>query len=223
MEIARRRCTRRSEGRTWVAGDRTQIFVDRFDEIVTHILEYRPRHDLEKISVERRRQTTAGQGTYTCRMEMIEIGAGPDHLLKLRKREAARWPPGIIRSQVAADDVRVRDIGHQRTEIPAASQISRRIDLHRLVKVRVASRQELGLGAVVMATIAVGYGIHDIAAESDQCRIFSLQIERNRCNRKTDLDERFMVIAIRGSCLCLDTWRADPHPSENDGREGWRD
>jgi hypothetical protein len=70
---------------------------------------------------------------------MIEVFAGPQNLLKLPKRHATYRSSGFVRSQVAADNIRIRGRPHW-TEIISAAQIKCRIKFCRfLTKVWVMS------------------------------------------------------------------------------------
>src|ERR1700739_4620443 len=99
-------------------------------------------------------------------MEMVEIFTRPDDLHKLRKRVAALRPPGLIRRQVARNNVwtNISSIrcwrvggwlgtrrkptdrgawGHGRTEVRASGQVGRRVDHLRLPKVGVTAIGEI--------------------------------------------------------------------------------
>ena len=73
---ARRRLTRD-------AGDRAQIFVDRTEVMVRHIVIDRPWHYLEKSAVERSGQTIPVGSPSTCWMEVIHVYTCPNDLDKL--------------------------------------------------------------------------------------------------------------------------------------------
>src|SRR5580765_6552462 len=113
-------------------GDRTQILVDGFEVTVSHVVIDGPRHDLKKIGVERLRNAAGvDRASRTSWMGVIHIHAGSEDLFEFGERVASFRAPGLIRSQVARDDVRrTRD---ERAEVPAPAQIGRRIDLFRLV------------------------------------------------------------------------------------------
>ena len=76
MEGARRR-------RACNAGDCAQIFVDRLNIVVTHVLEGEPRHYLEKVAAERGREAVFGYGGGTSRMEVVKVRAMPHNFKKL--------------------------------------------------------------------------------------------------------------------------------------------
>src|SRR5260370_36989909 len=89
-------------------------------------------------------------------MKVIKVFAGPEDCEKLFKRVILfRQSSFGRRRQVAGDDVG-RRWPRYRTEIIAAAQVGRRIDLRRvLVKVWVPSRAAFGSGSGVVAAIAV--------------------------------------------------------------------
>ena len=65
------------------------------------------------------------------------------------------------------------------TKIPAAAQVGRGVDLRRLAKVWVSAREEFGSRASTVATIAVALCVDNVATESHQCAVFSIQIQRD--------------------------------------------
>src|SRR5271154_154252 len=118
--------------------------------MVGHTVKCWPGHDLKKIAIDGRRNAVCwrrnGQSCGTGWMDVIEICALPQDLLKLLKRVASFRPPSLIRSQVARDNVwtNIRSIfrgriagtwGHSRTEVRASGQVSGRVDFLRLAEV----------------------------------------------------------------------------------------
>jgi hypothetical protein len=97
-------------------------------------------------------------------MKVIKIFAGPEDCEKLFKRVIPfRQSSFGRRRQVAGDDVG-RRWPRYRTEIIAAAQVGRRIDLRRvLVKVWDPSREEFGIGTGAVAAIAVGLSVDNVA------------------------------------------------------------
>jgi hypothetical protein len=154
--------------------------------MVSHVLEIEPRHDLEKITIERSRHAACVDDARRARrMEMIHVHASSYDLNKLRKRMAAFRQPGLVRCQIAGDDMR-RIAWDYRTEIPAATQVGRLIDHLRLAKVRVSAQKELVIaGACVVASIAVACCVYKVAAQPNERTILPVKVERNRCYRET--------------------------------------
>src|ERR1039457_575193 len=105
-------------------------------------------------------------------MQVVEIDAGPDDLLKLGERVAAFRHARLIRCQIAGDDEGTRIVWIQtgRAEDRAATQVNGRIELLRLTEVRVKARKEVEVrgAAAVVAGIAVAPDVDQIAAQSYQ-------------------------------------------------------
>src|SRR5215470_8978992 len=143
-------------GRTCHARYGAQVLIDGAQVMVSHVLEIEPRHDLQKITIERwRHAACVNDARRTRRMEMIHIHACPDDLNKLFKSVPPFWQAGFVRCQIAGDNVR-RTAWHERTEIPAASQIGGRINHLWLTKVRVTARKKLVVARpCVVATVAI--------------------------------------------------------------------
>ena len=113
-------------------------------------------------------------------MEVVQVYSGPHDLNKFRKRVASYGESGLIRCQVAGNDV--RSAWCYCTKIPAAAKVGRRIDYRRLAKVWITAWQELSdrrAGAV--ALIAGDMCVDNIAAQPDQRQVFSVQIELDGC------------------------------------------
>ena len=92
--------------RTFDARNSAQIFVDRPDVVVSHVLKAGPRHDLQKVAVKWRWKALAVGNACTGWMKVIKIFAGPQDREKLVKSVAPFRPSGFIGRQVAGDDVR---------------------------------------------------------------------------------------------------------------------
>src|SRR5438552_18662258 len=74
--------------------------------MVRHILKRGPRHDLEKITIERSVEAVRGSSSGTVGVEMIEVFAGPHDFIKFSKGGTPFPPAGFVRCQVAGNDVR---------------------------------------------------------------------------------------------------------------------
>src|SRR3984893_9588619 len=94
----------------------------------------RPGHDLEKSSVERRRDAFPVRSPCAGRMHLVHINAGTHDGFELRKSVAAFSPPGLVGCQVARNNVweHSRRPGNQ-NEVSTAAQVRLRIDLRRLL------------------------------------------------------------------------------------------
>ena len=71
----------------------------------------RPRHDLEQIAVEGRRDAISVGGPGAGGMDVIGVHAGPHDAQEGRIAVSAFGKPGGIRGQVPGDDVRERTVG----------------------------------------------------------------------------------------------------------------
>ena len=87
-------------GATLEAGDGAQERVDRFELKIRHVLKIGPRHNLEQIAVERKKETVGGYGGGACGMDMIQVFAGPYDLNEIRQRVAALRQSGLIGCQI---------------------------------------------------------------------------------------------------------------------------
>src|SRR5437764_8663824 len=124
-------------------------------------------------------------------------------------------PSSFVWSQIARDDVWERPWPWERTKIPTATQVGCGIDLRRLAKVWVAAWGEFGFRAGTVATIAVALCVDNVAAESHECAVFSLQIQRYRryCEALSNL--RCFVFPIVVVTRCLSLWGEDRDPHKN--------
>src|ERR1700687_2667926 len=175
----RRRITRN-------AGDRAQIFVDSTQVVVRHVVIDRPWHYLKDSAVERGWQTTPIGGAGTGWMEVIHVDACPYDLNKLFKCVTSFRQPSFVRGQIARDDVWKWTWPGEGTKIPAATQVGRGVELRRLAKVWVSAWGEFGSRASTVATIAVALCVDNVATESHQCAVFSIQIQRDRGDLETN-------------------------------------
>ncbi len=132
--------------------------------MVSHVAKGRPRHDLKKTPVEGSRDAVGTGGAGTGRMPEFQVYSRPQDLNKLLQRVVSLREPALARSQVAADDIRKPWRG-ERTEVRAATEVSRWIDLGRvLAKVWVSARDEFGRRVGRVATVAIHLGIDNVAA-----------------------------------------------------------
>jgi hypothetical protein len=121
-------------------------------------------------------------------MEVIHVDACPYDLNKLVKCVTPFRKPSFVRGQIARDDVWKWTWPGEGTKIPAATQVGRRVDLRRLAKVWVSAWGEFGSRASTVATIAVALCVDNVATESHQCSVFSIQIQRDRGYLETNLN-----------------------------------
>src|SRR6202521_2577538 len=123
----------------------------------------RPRHDLEKTPVERRRDAFPVGGSCAGRMHFVHIDAGSHDGFELRKSVSSFSPPGLVWRQVARNNVwehsrRPRN----QNEVSTAAQVCLRIDLCGfLAKVRISTHGKFGGWARRVATIAVTLRINN--------------------------------------------------------------
>src|SRR5579864_1151536 len=99
----------------------------------------------------------------------------------------------------------MRRAWYQLTEVPAATQVRRNINLLGRVKKwasQVRVRSELRRGASAVTAIALGLYIDNVAAESHQVAILTMEIELHRSGLKASLDpaSSFTVVVV----VCLD-------------------
>jgi hypothetical protein len=147
-------------------------------------------------------------------MEVIHVNARPDDLKKLFKCVAAFRPSAFVRCQVARDDVWKRTGTGERTKIPAATEVSRRVYHSRLTEIWVAARCVFSLRASAVTAIAVSLRIDNIAPQSHECPVFAFQIQLDRGYRETNFDSGVGAIIIRVS-----TRRLDRHSQKNNRNE----
>src|SRR3982074_2887119 len=153
--------------------------------MVSHIAIYGPGQYLVSIAIGRRRQTSSVGGTGTGWMEVIHVDACPHDLSKLFKCVTPFRPPSFVRGQIARDDMWKWTWPGEGTKIPAPTQVSRRVNLSRLAKVWVTTHGEFGSRASAVATIAVALCVDNVAAQSHQCPVFSIQIQWDRGDGET--------------------------------------
>jgi len=121
-------------------------------------------------------------------MEVIHVDACPYDLNKLFKCVTAFRQPSFVRGQIARDDMRKWAWPGEGTEISAAAQVGGRVNLRRLAKVWISTRSEFGFRASAVATIAVTLCVYNVAAQSYQCPVFSIQLQRDRGDGETLLN-----------------------------------
>src|SRR5881409_466276 len=113
------------------ARDSTEIFVDRLQVMVGHILKRGPRHDLENITIEGRREAVCGYGSGTVWMQVLKVCSMPHDFQKFRKRGTPLRPASFVGRQIAGHNVRRIWCLSKRSEIEPAAQIGRRINFFR--------------------------------------------------------------------------------------------
>jgi len=147
--------------------------------MVTQVFELKPRHDLEKITVEGTRNAARVESTsLTRRVQMVHIHACSHDEAKLVKRVAPFRQSSSVGSQIAGDDV--RGARYQRAEIPPSAQVRRRIDPFWLAKEWVSAREELVVSrASVVTIIAKAYPVYQVAAQAHQRSVPPGEIQRD--------------------------------------------
>ena len=121
--------------------------------------------------------------------------------------------------QVARDDVRIFRLCYQWTEVPAATQIGRKIDLFGRGKIwasQVWIRRELCRGAGAVTPVAIGLYIDDVAAQSHQGSILMVEIELYRSGVKASLHPALPFAVVFALCLC----RRFAHQAERESYPG---
>jgi len=93
VQVARRR-------RSGDARNRTQIFVDGPEVMLSHVVVDRPWHYLEKFAIKGRWKAVCGYSGGTGWMDVIHVNACPDDLNKLSKGVASFRPPSFVWRQV---------------------------------------------------------------------------------------------------------------------------
>jgi hypothetical protein len=121
-------------------------------------------------------------------MEVIHVDACPHNLNKLFKCVTPFRTTSFVRAQIARDDVWKWAWPGEGTEISAAAQVGSRINLRRLAKVWISTRSEFGFRASAVATIAVALRVDNVAAQSYQCPVLSIQLQRDRGDGETLLN-----------------------------------
>src|SRR5580658_8504948 len=177
-----------------------------------HILKVWPRHDLEKISVDGRRNAVCRRGSRQSRctgwMDVVQVVAGPQDFLELSERAAPFGLTGFVRRQVAGNNVRTNiapifcwgvDTGYWgdgRPEVRASSQISGRIGFLLLAKVRVETISEIEVRRATrgVTKVAIVCAVDQIAAQAHKVPVFPIQIQRNRRYLETYTDASGLVV-----------------------------
>jgi hypothetical protein len=94
-----------------------------------------PRHYLEKSAIKRWRQTISVGGTSAGGMEVIHVHASPHDPEKFFKGVAPFRSSGLVRSQIARNNMRERTWSGKRSEVSATTQVGRLMNPGRLVEV----------------------------------------------------------------------------------------
>src|ERR1700739_483552 len=165
-----------------------EVFVDRSNVVLGQTLIFGPGHDLQLVAGEWRRKTTRRLACRARRMQVIEVHSGSKDLAELIESVPTFGEAGFVGSQVARDNMRRIGGWQQRTKVSSASQVSRRIDLCWLAKIRVSAGKIFGLGTGRVAVIAAAAGINQITAQADKTPVFAFHVERHRCDFKAPLD-----------------------------------
>jgi hypothetical protein len=97
--------------------------------MVGHIRKNRPRHHLQKIPIERKRQAVGRRArTGTAGVNVIEVRAVPHHVQEVRKCVTSLRPTRFIRRQVARIEVNnATRATRERTKIVPSCEIVRRV------------------------------------------------------------------------------------------------
>src|SRR5260370_23859621 len=129
-------------------------------------------------------------------MEVIHVYTSPYDLDELRKRVPSFRPTGFIGSEIARNYVWER-VGGIRAKIPAAAEVGRLIDqlppsvgsegLKQKVWISVCG-EYVGARAAIVATVTVGLGVDNVAAQSHQGAVLPGQVERDRSDREALLN-----------------------------------
>lgn len=167
------------------AGNRTQVLVDGANVVVRQALKIGPRHDLEKISVERRvrRKAAFGYGIRTVWMKVIKIFASPEDFEELWKGVIPFRQSSFGRRRQVAGNNGGRRWPRYRRENPPSTQVGLGIDLLRLAKEWVSTPDELRSRAGIVAIIAATK-VHQVASQSHQSAILIVQVQMNWRNFK---------------------------------------
>src|SRR5215469_11672192 len=149
-------------------------------------------------------------------MEVVHVDTCPYDLNKLLKCVPPFRKPSFVRGQIARDEVLKRKGTRpgEGTKIPAATQISRRVNLSRLAEIWVATRSEFCSRTMAVTTIAICLGVDDIAAQSHQRPIFPCQIQRDRGYGETNFDSGLGVVIVGVSAGWFDR-----HPRKENRNE----
>src|ERR1700730_13631473 len=126
----------------------------------------RPRHDLQKTPVERMWEAFPVGSPCAGWMHIIRIDASTHDGFELRKTVASFSPPGLVRRQVARNNVRKRS-GRPRNqnEVSTAAQVCLRIDLRGFfTEVRVSTHGKFRWGTPRVPTIASAHPIDVLAS-----------------------------------------------------------
>src|ERR1700757_3017427 len=113
--------------------------------MIRHVCIDRPWHDLEKSAVERSWEAFPVGCSSAGRMHFVRIDASSDDGLECGKSVSTFGHPGLVRRQVARNNVREGSRSRKRTEVSTAAQVCLGIDLRGfLTEVRVSTHGEFG-------------------------------------------------------------------------------
>ncbi len=178
--------------------------------MVSHAPEKRPAHDLEQIAVEGRHETVGrrargGRRASATWMYVIEVGALPHDLDELRVAVSTCRQPRFVWCQIAGVKVRNLVLGRKRPEwakIPASAQIVVRIYLccsakRRGKQIGIAVRDDKFCSwACRVTAVAVAHSVDNIATQTHQRPVFSLQVQGNRSDFKPSLNSTLISLVI---------------------------
>src|SRR6185437_10862321 len=122
-------------------------------------------------------------------MHIVRIDAGAQDGFECRKSIPSFGPPGLVRSQVARNNVWERSRPRKWTEVVTPSQVRLWIDFCGLLaKVGITARGKFRWWSGRVATIAVSHCVNNVAAQSHQAPVFPYQIQRDRCDLEPSLN-----------------------------------
>src|SRR5215469_18760189 len=114
------------------------------------------------------------------------------------------------------------------TEILASRQVVRRVDRYRSAEggrkqIWISRRCILDAGIEGVTPVAIGLCVDDITAQSNQCAILSIEIQRHRSNLKASFDLRFIIVDLVSLVvviLCAYLRGSDEHRSQAEQDHG---
>ena len=184
------------------AWDGAQECVNGHKLTVSRVLKVRPRHDLQQVAIERRKQAIRCMSEVTIGVGVIQVHTCPHGQHELRKRVPAFWQPGFIWCQVSGNNVHRTTWTWEHPEIPAAPEVRRRIDLLGASEWALGGPAEVGIPggnvlsrrAVAVAAVAIASDVDQIASQAHHIRVFSGHVQCNRGRLETDLNHLFFVL-----------------------------
>src|SRR5579859_5558841 len=137
-------------------------------------------------------------------MNLIVVFSCTQYGEELLKRAPAFGPSGLVWSQVARIKVQQLSLAAEWTEVAAAAQIGGWIDnfgpgvwtMRRRQEIGVPRPNVLGLWTLAMTPVAVHLCIDNVAAQSNQSSIPSIEMEGNGCDCKAYLDLALILVVI---------------------------